>query len=51
MGAQIDLAFRLATGRLATLQEKTQLSAFAQQHGLANACRVLFNLNEFTFID
>ncbi len=49
--AQIDLAFRLATGRSATPQEKSQLTAFARQHGLANACRVIFNLNEFTFID
>lgn len=49
--AQIDRAFRLAAGRPATVQEKTQLTAFAQLRGMANACRVLFNLNEFTFID
>jgi mono/diheme cytochrome c family protein len=49
--AQIDLAYRLATGRSATQQEKAQLTAFVQQHGLANTCRVIFNLNEFTFID
>ena len=51
VGAQIDLAYRLATGRPATLQEKSQLTAFTQKHGLVNACRVIFNLNEFTFID
>ena len=50
-GTQIELAFRLATGRSASTSEKAQLLAFVQQHGLANACRVIFNLNEFTFID
>ena len=49
--AQMDLAIRIATGRRATPQERDQLCAFINQHGLANACRVIFNLNEFTFID
>ncbi len=49
--AQIELAYRLATGHSASPAEKSQLIAFTQLHGLANACRVIFNLNEFTFID
>ena len=27
------------------------LAAYAQSHGLANACRILLNTNEFLFID
>ena len=26
-------------------------TAYAKQHGLANACRVILNLNEFVFVD
>jgi mono/diheme cytochrome c family protein len=48
---QIDLAFRLALGRHASAAEREQLAAYANQHGLANACRLIFNLSEFTFID
>ena len=50
-GAQMDLAFRLATGRAASATERDQLVAYSQKHGLPNACRVILNLNEFTFID
>ena len=31
--------------------EMNQLMALAQEHGLANVARVLFNLNEFAFVD
>ena len=27
------------------------LTAYAAQHGLANACRLLFNANEFLYVD
>ena len=27
------------------------VAAYAREHGLENACRVLFNLNEFSFVD
>ena len=50
-GAQIDLAFRLATGRAASATDRDQLVAYSQKHGLSNTCRVILNLNEFTFID
>ena len=49
--AQADLAMRLALGRHATDDERAQLAEFTRAHGLANACRVILNLNEFTFID
>lgn len=49
--AQIERAYRLALGRSPTLDERTALTEYAAKHGMANACRVLFNLNEFVFID
>ena len=49
--AQVDRAVRLALGRAATDAERSELAAFIRDHGLANACRVILNLNEFTFID
>ncbi len=48
---QVARAMWLATGRAPTELEQTQLSAFAQEHGLANLCRVLFNLSEFIYLD
>jgi hypothetical protein len=48
---QVDAAVRLAFGRPATEQERTAMSAYIQRHGLANACRLLFNANEFMFVD
>jgi hypothetical protein len=44
-------AFRLAVGRSPTTRERDALAGYAKQHGLANACRVILNLNEFVFID
>jgi mono/diheme cytochrome c family protein len=49
--AQIVRAFRLATGRTPTAVELQPLVAYAAQHGMANVCRLLLNLNEFTFLD
>lgn len=48
---QIRSAFRLAIGRNTTPQEHETVMAIADEHGLANACRLIFNLNEFVFID
>src|SRR5262245_1635347 len=44
-------AFRLAIGREPTRAERDSLDAYAAEHGLANACRVILNLNEFVFVD
>ena len=43
--------YRLALGRAADgRRESTALAAYAPKHGLANACRLLFNSNEFMFV-
>jgi len=34
-----------------TPAEREELVGYAQRHGVANFCRVLFNLNEFSFVD
>jgi hypothetical protein len=49
--AQVDAAYWLALGRPPTAEEKSRLGAYARKHGLANACRVLFNSSEFMFVD
>jgi len=48
---QIDWAFRLALARPPSPEERELLASYARKHGLANACRVIFNCNEFAFID
>ncbi|MBM3875121.1 MAG: DUF1553 domain-containing protein [Verrucomicrobia bacterium] len=48
---QVKRAFTEALGRPPSAKEAGDLTAFANQHGLANACRLLFNLNEFAFVD
>jgi hypothetical protein len=49
--SQIDRAFELAVARPATDHERESLTAHARRHGLASACRVILNLNEFVFVD
>ncbi len=49
--AKVDRAFRQALSRPPSAEERANLTAYAQQQGLVNACRVLFNLNEFAFVD
>lgn len=48
---RIGLAYRIAFQREAGAEERAALAAHAQRHGLASACRVIFNLNEFNFAD
>jgi hypothetical protein len=48
---QIDLAFRLAYGRAADADEVAKAKPFAARHGLPAFCRVLFNTNEFLYVD
>ncbi len=48
---RIRLGFRLALGRAPTPGELETLADHAQRHGLPSACRLLFNLNEFVFVD
>jgi hypothetical protein len=49
--AQIDLAFRLALGRPPYTSEAEAMSGYVREHGLTNLCRLIFNLNEFNFVD
>lgn len=48
---QVAAAFRMALGRAPTSEEIGTLVKVAREHGLANACRVIFNANEFVFVD
>jgi hypothetical protein len=48
---QIDFACRLVWGRAPTAEEAKAFAAHAEAHGLPNLCRVLFNSNEFLFLD
>ncbi|MBM3837371.1 MAG: DUF1553 domain-containing protein [Verrucomicrobia bacterium] len=48
---KVESAFRLAIGRRPSAPERTELAHYAKQHGLANTCRVILNLNEFLFVD
>ena len=49
--AQVTQAFSRLTGRLPSTAEQSELLAYAQQHGLENLCRLLYNLHEFVFVD
>ncbi len=48
---QVDAVYRLALARQPTLQERAAMATYIQRHGLANACRLVFNANEFMFVD
>jgi len=48
---QIDLAHRRILSRPPSRSESEALLQFTQKYGLPNLCRMLFNLNEFLFID
>ena len=48
---QINLAVELTLGRPATEEERQSLAIYVEEHGMANMCRLLFNANEFIFID
>ena len=50
-GRQVELAYRLAFGRRPSAEERDAVVSYARRHGLANACRVLLNANEFLFVD
>jgi hypothetical protein len=48
---QVHRAFRLALSRSPSPAEAQMLAAYAGVHGMAQTCRLMLNLNEFTFID
>jgi hypothetical protein len=48
---QVDKSLRLAFGRPARPAESAALAELARSRGLATVCRLLFNANEFLFVD
>jgi hypothetical protein len=48
---RVIAAYRLALGREPRADECDALAAYAAAHGLAHACRLLWNTNEFVFVD
>ncbi|MEX2561147.1 MAG: DUF1553 domain-containing protein, partial [Pirellulales bacterium] len=48
---QLRQAWLLALGRTPRSEESEALVAYAKRHGLANACRLILNSNEFLFVD
>ena len=49
--AQVVQACDRVWNRPPTADERTALAAYAAKHGLPSFCRVLFNSNEFLFVD
>jgi hypothetical protein len=49
--ARIDAACEWTWGRPPDAEEARELSEYARRHGLANLCRLLFNSNEFIFVN
>ncbi|MDZ4402027.1 DUF1553 domain-containing protein [Prosthecobacter sp.] len=49
--AQTKRAFALALSREPTADELIPLVEYAKREGLENTCRVILNLNEFSFVD
>ena len=48
---QVGLAFEMIYSRPPLADEHSAVVEYAKNHGLANACRVLLNSNEFLFVD
>jgi hypothetical protein len=48
---QIALACERVWGRPPKAEEAAAFAAYAAKHGMANLCRLLFNSNEFLFVD
>ena len=48
---RIDLAFEMALGRRLREDERDEWAEYAEVHGLESTARLLFNTNEFIFVD
>jgi hypothetical protein len=48
---RLTAAWRLALAREPESDELSAVVLYADRYGLANACRLIFNMNEFVFID
>jgi hypothetical protein len=51
LAGRVRLACRKAFGHEPPASELAEMEAYARDHGLANLCRVLLNLNAFVFVD
>jgi Protein of unknown function (DUF1553)/Protein of unknown function (DUF1549) len=51
LGRQVELACERVWGRPISPAERTEFADFVQKRGMANLCRVLFNSNDFLFVD
>ena len=49
--ARLRSAFEISLGREASPEELTEFTDHLRQYGLANCCRLLFNANEFVFVN
>ena len=49
--SQVSALFERTLNRAPTPHERAAFRAYIAQHGLANACRVLLNSNEFMFVN
>ena len=48
---QVALAYESALSRPPSPTESEELTAYGEKHGLANLCRLIFNSNEFMFVN
>jgi hypothetical protein len=51
LAGQMEAAFELALGRTPSRAEAKDLLAYAKKYGLPNLCRLIFNSNEFMFVN
>jgi hypothetical protein len=51
LNARINVACELALNRPPTAGEAAEFASYARKHGLANLCRLIFNSNEFMFVN
>jgi hypothetical protein len=51
MSTRAARGFEMVTGRSPDADELQRLTDFANRHGLPALCRLLFNLNEFVFVE
>ncbi|MCC7375893.1 MAG: DUF1553 domain-containing protein [Verrucomicrobiales bacterium] len=51
INAQVRRAFHLAVQRPPTGAEASDIATYCRAHGLPATCRLLFNLNEFVYVD
>lgn len=51
LSLQVDTAYQIALGTTPSESTRTQLIEFTKQNGLPYLCRLLFNLNAFSFVD